>query len=306
VRFLRQNGSPITAIAWSPDGTTLTAGTEDGVIHFWKLPEGAEGTPIRAEEAVEALAFSPDGGFLAASREGGMVAVRELETGTEDRRQPHEIGARGLAWTSEGRLVSAGWDGKVNRWNAALTIPGGGVKMSMPSARDLPRPATCLCATAPGSTLFVLGTNGAGVLFLDTADGVLTTAAQTDLPVFAVAAAGTMEEDGLELRWLAFGDAAGAVHIQGQEESTPKDRYAVLTGHTWTVYGAGFTPDGNRLATCSADGTVRLWDVPGKRELAALRHGKAAVLALAVAPDGMTVATGSEDGSVVLWDLADV
>ena len=170
--------------------------------------------------------------------------------------------------------------------------------MSFTIARDLPRPATCLCNAAPGSNQFYLGTNGAGILFIDTAINSIATAAATDLPVFAVAALG---------RWLTFGDASGAVHIQEcTDEVTPKDRHAVLTGHTWTVYGAAFTPGGDRLATCSADGTVRLWDVPGKREVAALRQGKAAVLALAVSPDGMTAATGSEDGTVVLWDLADV
>ena len=41
----------------------------------------------------------------------------------------------------------------------------------------------------------------------------------------------------------------------------PQQLGAPLTGHTSAVASVAFAPDGHTLATGSADGTVRLWDV---------------------------------------------
>jgi WD40 repeat protein/serine/threonine protein kinase len=62
------------------------------------------------------------------------------------------------------------------------------------------------------------------------------------------------------------------------------------------------SPDGRQVAIWSEkDRTVRVWDVPAGKEMAALPHA-AEVHVLAFRPDGGQIAIGSQNGSVRLWE----
>ena len=81
-------------------------------------------------------------------------------------------------------------------------------------------------------------------------------------------------------------------------------QFTTLSGHTADVYDVAYSPDGGTLATGSADGTVRLWNVAtGQLSSTLTGHGRA-VRAVAYSPDGGTLATGSIDRTVKLWDVA--
>jgi len=78
----------------------------------------------------------------------------------------------------------------------------------------------------------------------------------------------------------------------------------VMRGHTSFVYPAVYALGGARIVSGSWDGTVRLWDPRGGRELATLRPHRERSQTLAVSPDGTLVASGSPDRSLVLLDAA--
>jgi len=76
-----------------------------------------------------------------------------------------------------------------------------------------------------------------------------------------------------------------------------------LKGHTGDVSQVVFSPDGATLASCSADTTIRLWQVVTCSPLCKTLcgHGKS-VQCICFSHDGSRLASGYDDGTVQLWD----
>jgi len=75
-----------------------------------------------------------------------------------------------------------------------------------------------------------------------------------------------------------------------------------LKGHTAGVRSVAFSPDGRRLASASADKTVKLWNLGTAQELQTLKGHTDGVSRVAFSPDGTRLASGSYDGTVKLWN----
>jgi WD40 repeat protein len=64
-----------------------------------------------------------------------------------------------------------------------------------------------------------------------------------------------------------------------------------------------FSPDGQILATASADTSVQLWDIPSGEVWSTIHVRSGEIHALAFAPDGRTLATAGASGTVKLWPV---
>ncbi len=77
---------------------------------------------------------------------------------------------------------------------------------------------------------------------------------------------------------------------------------AECRGHTLKVLSVAFRPDGLRLVTTSADGTVRQWDSTTGREVESPYHRHTGeVLTAKYSADGVWIASGGTDRTIRVW-----
>jgi WD40 repeat protein len=75
----------------------------------------------------------------------------------------------------------------------------------------------------------------------------------------------------------------------------------VLTGHDREVLAVALFPDGTKAASCSLDGTVRVWDLSTSTQLYLCDGHRDWVLSVAVSADGSTIASCSRDHTSRTW-----
>src|SRR5438876_3907563 len=106
-----------------------------------------------------------------------------------------------------------------------------------------------------------------------------------------------MRKEFRTLAWVYVILAVPPCGVQGQSPLT-------LRGHSGWISSLAYSPDGKRLASGSADKTVKIWTIPSGEETATLRGHTDYVSSVAISPDGKLLATGSFDKTVKFWQLA--
>ena len=74
-------------------------------------------------------------------------------------------------------------------------------------------------------------------------------------------------------------------------------------GHTNLVNRVIHLPGGQRIMTCSGDGSLRVWNLQTGQQIANWQDGESAMWTISLSVDGKKVVSGSEDGMVRLWGI---
>lgn len=303
----------------SPDGALLAGGRGLGVA-IWDL---ADETILDEEETEQAfsVAFSKDGQLLASGHLDGKAHLWHMTAGRLSQVMTLS-GHSGLVTSvafvpGSERLVTAGADGTARVWD--VSPPGRGELLTLPGVHEGPVANGDVEFSPDGHALVGVSGGPGEVRVWDFPTGnerlVIDGHSMTDLPnfdrsVFAV----DMSRDGTMIATAALdGTARVWDSLTGEEllrfEGHLRDCREDLPDNaphpsSCFVFDAKFDPDGARIATGGADGSVRIVDVESGAELSKLLLHTEFVFGLSWSPDGRHIATASWDGTAKVTDTA--
>ncbi|MDE0021100.1 MAG: Ig-like domain-containing protein [Candidatus Poribacteria bacterium] len=86
--------------------------------------------------------------------------------------------------------------------------------------------------------------------------------------------------------------------IHSSQAQTPQ----TLIRHSDEIYSVAYSPDGQKIAGGSDDGTIRIWDVSDGSLIRTLRGHTDGVESVAYSPDGTRIVSGGDDNAVRIWN----
>jgi WD40 repeat protein len=343
----------VWAVAYSPDGKQLATAGDDGTVRVWNATTGQLIRPLEGHKSpVHSVSFGPDGRRLTAG-DIGTVLVWDVSSWQEVPFSPLEGHWLGLAYSPDGRrLASAHYDSIVRVWDATT----GRQVLKLHAATG---GATAVSFSPDGRRLASASLEGVVKMWDVETGQLLRTLADHTSGVTSV----SFSPDG---RWLASASLGGVIRVWGSDRTSVQGRRIlpefeplaetvpgldatsareplVLKGHTGSVNQVVFSPDGTRLASAGADGTIKVWDAGNDPEARAFEGRniafspdgkwfastswfwattfklwdtttgqvvrtfdghKGKVVDVAFSPDGRWLASGSQDATVKLWDVA--
>jgi WD40 repeat protein len=222
----------VGSVAYSGDGKLL-ASKSDKAIRIWDALKGQQvRLPIDPTGSTGCLALSPDGKRLASvsgtefvnnAFVAGDVTVWDVETGRELRT------LKGLtswiwsvAFSPDGKQLAAA-SGYLGNGNGREVPPGMGVGEVMVWDIETGQKISKLCSPM--------------------------------LPAFGIA----YSPDGKKLAAASGGASSGSVYVWDTADGIAGKKTQVLNGHAGLVMSVSFSPDAQRLASASADSTVKVW-----------------------------------------------
>jgi WD40 repeat protein/serine/threonine protein kinase len=275
-------------VAFSRDGQRIVTGSQDFTAKVWDAATGTNLVTFRGHRlAISTVAFSWDGKRIITASADQTAKVWETVTGQELLTlKGHSAPLYSASFSPDDRLIVTGsLDKTVKVWapeaaREMVTLDGQNPKLSG-------------LAFSPDAKRIVIGAYDGQAKVWDVTTGrVLHTIAGT-----AVA----FSSDGRQIVASHFDDTNHS-HCAAIWDAVSGRQRIKFTVHKDPVEGVAFSPDGQRIVTCSDDKTAIVWEASSGKKLIGLIGHTNGVRGVAFSPDGQWIVTGSVDGTARIWN----
>ncbi len=297
----------ITSLAFSPDGSVLAIGEDEGDISLVDLTAtGSQGQPVPVEPRTTspaiALAFSPTdsaqdettGATLASAHRNGEVRVWAVYGSTGfgvDTLLGHREETTALAFGAGGQIVSGSYDGEVLWWSDAPIV---GLGEQLPATGD--------AHSSDVIEVALLDDTGELVLSLDAEGAVIFTERSTGVGSrFSDAVSGSFPRLDAAADVVAYTGEDGSIEVRRDPLADQGEEFTLSGEHDQEIEFLDLADDGTTLVSV-ADTTV-VWDLTTQRVRSRLAVPASFEVASVLAGREGTVWLGGRDpdvGAVVL------
>jgi len=284
--------SPVAAVAFSPNGQLLAAGSY-GQVAIWDLNAGKLAKVLHnVLGAVNDLRFSPDGKVLAVaggqpSAKGDLRLYQTSDWKLLGVLRGHDDVVFSVAFSPNGKqLASASFDHLLGLWDVE--------QLKLVKTFKAHSDFVYAVAFAPSGQQLYSASKDRTVQVTDVATGKsVFTFSGMDQDVMAVA----VSPDGKNVVSSGFETSIYWWNPQTGERAKAQG------GHGVAVHELAFSKDGKKLVSAAADRTVRIWDGQAGTVLRTISVGSIAYAA-AISPNSKLIAAGSFDGITRLYEEA--
>jgi WD40 repeat protein len=303
VQTLQGHGSCVWSVAFHPTGKTLATAGEDNTIKLWNLETGCCVQTLKGHQHwVKAIAFSPDGQKLVSAGFDQTLKLWNVSTGVWVCFQTllgHTGVVTSVAFCPQGdRVASSSYDQTVKIWDIHTGKCLDTLKKHTNRIWSI--------AFHPQGHLIASGGDDHAARVWEVSTGQCTKTIQGHRN--AIYALALLPHSGQQ-NLLASAHEDQTIKLWDVNLNAPQQLkvglqpFRILHGHSNRVFSVAFSPNGQFLASGSADRTIKLWNPHTGKCLNTLHGHGSWVWAIAFSPDSNLIVSASHDHTIKIWDV---